>query len=96
MTLLPGAFAYRNAESDSASSLASLADADIDKVAEFVVPDRTPERIPHKAIGAYSLLDNTRVSVFNLARTCVCRARGAARIAESLTRHLPTRPCGVA
>lgn len=43
----PSAFAYRLHESDSASSLGSLAD----KVAEFVEPERVPEKIPHKATG---------------------------------------------
>ena len=41
-------FAYRLQESDSASSLGSLAD----KVAEFVEPKRVREEIPHKATGA--------------------------------------------
>lgn len=43
----PKAFAYKLQESDSASSLGSLAD----KVAEFVEPERVPEKIPHKATG---------------------------------------------
>ena len=43
----PGSFSYKLQESDSASSLGSLAD----KVADFVEPERVPEKIPHKATG---------------------------------------------
>jgi len=53
----PGSFAYQLHESDSASSLGSLAD----KVAEFVVPERVPEKIPHKATGELSLLKRREV-----------------------------------
>ena len=42
-----GSFAYKLRDNDSDSSLGSLAD----KVAEFVVPERLPEKIPHKATG---------------------------------------------
>ena len=45
---LPGSLAYKNQEADSASSLGSL----INEVAEFVEPERVPEKIPHKATGA--------------------------------------------
>ena len=44
----PGSLAYKNQEADSASSLGSL----INEVAEFVEPERVPEKIPHKATGA--------------------------------------------
>mmetsp|Transcript_3187 Transcript_3187/g.7387 ORF Transcript_3187/g.7387 Transcript_3187/m.7387 type:complete len:502 (+) Transcript_3187:132-1637(+) len=44
----PGSFAYRLQENDSASSLGSLADT----VAQFVVPERVKEKIPHLATGA--------------------------------------------
>ena len=44
----PGSLAYKNQETDSASSLGSL----INEVADFVVPERVPEKIPHKATGA--------------------------------------------
>ena len=44
----PGTFGYKIQEFDSASSLGSLAD----KVAEFVTPERTQEKTPHRAVGA--------------------------------------------
>jgi len=43
----PGSFGYKHQEVDSSSSL-----GDLNEVAEFVVPERVPEKIPHKATGA--------------------------------------------
>lgn len=55
----PSSFSYRLQESDSASSLGSLAD----KVAEFVEPERVPEKIPHKATGENPRLHATSTLV---------------------------------
>ena len=47
---LPGSLAYKNQEAHSASSLGSL----INEVAEFVEPERVPEKIPHKATACHT------------------------------------------
>lgn len=57
----PGTFAYKHQEADSASSLGSL----IDEVADFVEPERVPEKIPHKATGAPPLArDDSGSAIF--------------------------------
>lgn len=59
----PGTFAYKHQEADSASSLGSL----INEVADFVEPERVPEKIPHKATGAPPLArDDSGSAIFPL------------------------------
>ena len=62
----PGTFGYKIQEFDSASSLGSLAD----RVAEFVTPERTQEKTPHRAVGASPVL-----SSFSTHRVAGSRAR---------------------
>ena len=66
----PGTFGYKIQEFDSASSLGSLAD----RVAEFVTPERTQEKTPHRAVGASPVLSS--FSTHRVARSRA-RARGA-------------------
>jgi hypothetical protein len=83
------AFAYRLHESDSASSLGSLAD----KVAEFVEPERVREEIPHKATGAIHKRQRKKTREWHLfPGREICFSCSVGLVNDHVPRVRPTPP----